>query len=282
MPAPDFVVIGNIAKDLAPGGFTPGGTCTFAAAQAHRLGLRTGVVTRAGDDVAVATIMPFADVVQLPSEATTTFENVYDGGHRKQRILARAGAIVTGDVPREWRAAPIILLGPLFGEIDASLAADLAGDSLVGVSAQGWLRGTDDEQHVVRTPWEGEPFWHGADLVFVSDEDLADNVDQLDGWQADARLIAMTESSRGLRIWADGAWRRMDAYPQDEIDPTGAGDTFATAFLIRLHETGDPAEAARFGAAAASISIGGIGTAATPDRAQIEERMRAYPEVALR
>jgi sugar/nucleoside kinase (ribokinase family) len=74
----------------------------------------------------------------------------------------------------------------------------------------------------------------------------------------------------------------MDAFPEDEVDPTGAGDTFATAFLIRFHETGDPAEAARFGAAAASISVGGTGADAIATREEIVARMRAHPEVALR
>jgi sugar/nucleoside kinase (ribokinase family) len=66
------------------------------------------------------------------------------------------------------------------------------------------------------------------------------------------------------------------------VDPTGAGDTFATAFLIRLHETGDVAEAARFGGAAASVSVGGVGAAAMPERAEIEQRMREHPEITLR
>jgi sugar/nucleoside kinase (ribokinase family) len=74
----------------------------------------------------------------------------------------------------------------------------------------------------------------------------------------------------------------MDAFPQAEVDPTGAGDTFATGFLIRLHETGDVGEAARFGAAAASLSVGGIAATVIPTRLEIEARMREYPHVALR
>jgi sugar/nucleoside kinase (ribokinase family) len=92
----------------------------------------------------------------------------------------------------------------------------------------------------------------------------------------------MTESHRGAQVRSDGRWRRMDAFPEDEVDPTGAGDTFATAFLIRLHETGDVDEAARFGAAAASLSVGGIGVEAVPRRTEIEARMRQYPDVRLR
>ena len=92
----------------------------------------------------------------------------------------------------------------------------------------------------------------------------------------------MTESSRGARVYADGRWRRIDAYPENEVDPTGAGDTFATGFLIRLHETGDVAEAARFGSAAASLSVRGAGATAMPERAEVEERMRSIRTVGLR
>jgi sugar/nucleoside kinase (ribokinase family) len=83
-------------------------------------------------------------------------------------------------------------------------------------------------------------------------------------------------------VFADGRWWRIDAFPEEEVDPTGAGDTLATAFLIRFRETGDLVESMRFGAAAASISIAGPGADATATRAEIEERMRRHPEVTLR
>ena len=118
-------------------------------------------------------------------------------------------------------------------------------------------------------------------MLFVSDEDLAGGGDDwsLDRERADRRDDGVVARRARLRR---RAWRRMDAFPEEEVDPTGAGDTFATGFLIRLHETGDVGEAARFGAAAASLSVGGIGAAAMPSRAEIEERMRRVPDVALR
>lgn len=279
---PDFVTIGHAVRDLVPGGWRLGGTVTFAAVQAHRLGLRVGVVTRASADVDVAAELPFATVVQGASPVTTCFENVYERGHRRQRVREHAAPIAVADVPDAWREAPIILVGPVFGEVDAALAGSLQEQSVVGVSAQGWLRAADEEGNVVRAPWTGAPFWAGADAVFVSDEDLAEGEHQLDDWARDVAVIGMTESYRGARMWSGGAWRRMEAFPGDEVDPTGAGDTFATAFLVRWRETGDVGEAARFGAAAASLSIAGVACESTPDRAQIEQRMRAHPEVALR
>jgi hypothetical protein len=282
MPAPDFVVAGHAVRDIVPGGWRLGGTVTFAAVQAHRLAYDVGVITRAAADLEAKIELPFAQVIQAPSDGTTTFENVYEAGHRRQRVRARAAPIEAADVPSDWRSSPIVLIGPVFGEIAPDFAAAFAEASLVGVSAQGWLRKLDAEGNVVRAAWNGEPFWRGADVLFVSDEDLADGRDELDAWTRDVPIVAMTQSQKGARVFADGRWRAMDAFPETEVDPTGAGDTFATGFLIRLHETGDVDEAARFGAAAASVSVGGIGAAAMPTRSEIEERMREHPEVALR
>lgn len=282
MVAPEFVVAGHFVRDVVPGGWELGGTVTFAAVQAHRLGMRVGVVTRTAGDLDLANRMPFAAIVDAGSPATTSFENTYREGHRKQRVVSRGAPLRVADIPAEWRTAPIVLVGPVLGEAPPDFVAAFAPECLVGVSAQGWLRELDDEGHVRKTDWTGAPFWAGADVVFVSDEDLADDDGILERWRRDVRLVVMTRSHRGARVCVEGAWSEMDAFPQEEVDPTGAGDTFATAFLIRLHETGDVEEAARFGGAAASVSVGGVGAAAMPERAEIERRMAAHPEVVLR
>jgi sugar/nucleoside kinase (ribokinase family) len=49
-------------------------------------------------------------------------------------------------------------------------------------------------------------------------------------------------------------------YPAREVDPTGAGDVFAAAFLTGMARGLDPVEAARLGAAAASIAVEGRAT----------------------
>ena len=282
MPRPDFVVCGHAVRDIVPGGWRLGGTVTFAAVQAHRLGLSVGVVTRAGADLDVRAELPFADVVQGASPQSTSFENHYVSGERKQRVRSRAAPVGIDDVPEAWRASAIVLVGPVFREIDPSFASELDDAALVGVSPQGWLRALDDDGNVTRIAYEGEPFWRGADAIFVSDEDLLGGRGDATPWLEGEAVVTITESHRGAQVWSKGRWRRIDAFPEDEVDPTGAGDTFATAFLIRLHETGDAAASVRFGAAAASLSIGGIGAAAIPKRDEIEARMSEYPEVTLR
>ena len=58
--------------------------------------------------------------------------------------------------------------------------------------------------------------------------------------------------------------------PPDVIDPTGAGDTFTAAFLIRYSETRDPVEAARFANVTASFSVEGQSYTTMPSREQVD------------
>jgi len=53
-PVPDFVIAGNVVRDIVPGGWEPGGTAVYAAAVAYGLGRRVGVVTAAPADVVAA------------------------------------------------------------------------------------------------------------------------------------------------------------------------------------------------------------------------------------
>ncbi len=111
---------------------------------------------------------------------------------------------------------------------------------------------------------------------------MAGDEGPLGDWTAVFPMVAYSRASRGACLHVDGRWRHVDAFPEREVDPTGAGDVFAAAFLIRLSESGDAALAARFAAAAASLSVSGEGMLAVADRRQVEERMARHPEIVLR
>lgn len=281
MGAPDFLVIGHLVKDLGPDGWRPGGTVTFASRLARRLGLRVGVVTRVGPDVDCRALLPEVEIACEPSEQTTSFENRYVDGRRRQWVLEQAAGLGPSDVPDSWLGAGIVLLGPVCGEVAPGLSLLFPG-SLVGVSAQGWLRRLDAQGRVRRQRWEGEPFWRGAGVLFVSEEDIGREREELRRWTAEVPIVAFTKSGRGTRLFVEGRWRRLGSFLEREVDPTGAGDVFATAFLIRLKETGEVAEAARFAGAAASLSVATVGAERLPARDEIERRLARHPEIRLR
>jgi sugar/nucleoside kinase (ribokinase family) len=279
--APTFVVVGHVVRDIVPQGWRLGGTATYAATQAQRLGLTVGVATHVGPEIELGDALPGALIAGSPSPESTTFQNVYEGGRRRQSVLSRAEPMSKDDIPKEWRSAPLALLGPVCGEVPAGLGREFSGP-LVAAAAQGWLRRVDKRRRVRTWAWDGPPFWAGCSVLFVSDEDLGERREQLARWCAEVPIVVLTRNRRGARVHAEGGWRKIAAFPAQEIDPTGAGDVFAAAFLARYHETDDMAETMRFASAASACSIEASGVAGIADRATIEGRMAQHAEVVLR
>ena len=280
MPPPDFVVIGHVVEDITPQGSRLGGTASFVAIQALRLGLNVGLVTRVRSDMPLQRLLPDVAIAGRPSSSTTTFENIYTGARRHQRVPVQAEPLGEDDVPLPWRDAPIVLIGPVCGEAPATLAT-LFPNSLVAVGAQGWLRRLTSARTVRRRAWMAAPFWSGAQVLVVSDEDLGRRHDQLARWAADVPVVVHTRDGRGARLCDSGRWRSIDAFPATSLDPTGAGDVFAAAFLVRYYETQQVAESARFAAAAASWSVEASGTEGIVGRTEIEARMASHPGIML-
>jgi sugar/nucleoside kinase (ribokinase family) len=284
MAPPDFLVVGHLVQDKVAGGYRLGGTAAYASLTAHRLGLRTAILTRAAADLDLSSLPPDIEVHRLPSPQTTVFENIYSGGHRTQYVWARAKAIAAADVPPELSEARIVLLGPVVAEVEDDLAVCFP-HSLVAVGAQGWLRTFAADGRVGQLSprrWQPRLLLRHSRALFVSEEDLppAETEETLARWTAQVPLLFFTLGYRGSRLWSDGRWQNVPAFPAREVDPTGAGDVFAAAFLARYLETDDVAQASLFAAAAAAVSVEAVGTAGVPSRAQVEERLRRQSEAA--
>ena len=271
VPSPDFLAIGHVSRDQTPRGFATGGTVTYAAVTAMRLGLRSAILTRAGPDFEVGRDVSGIPVHALPSPNTTTFRNTYSGGRRTQHIASVAGPITASDVPTQWRSAPMVLLGPLAGELDSSLARSFP-DAVVVASLQGWLRQWDGDGLVSPRRWSGEEVLPYVDAAIVSIDDV-DDERSIESWARLAPLLIVTMGSRGARLHERDGWHDVPAFHAVQVDPTGAGDVFAAAFLVRYHRIRNPLESARFASCAASFSVKKPGLAGVPKLSQIEERM---------
>jgi len=282
--APDFLVCGHAVQDLLNGGgWRLGGAVAYASLLAQKLGLRAGVVTSAGPEMDFDSLLPGIEVVCVAAPLSTQMRNVYVDERRRQEMPQRASEIGAEDVPEAWRSAPIVLLGPVAGELKDSLAHVFTG-SLVGAGAQGWLRQTGSGGRVEPVPpenWHAAPILEAVDALFVSDEDApADGArEALDLWSASVPTVAFTRGYDGADVCHRGEWRHIGAFPAKAVDPTGAGDVFATAFLVRLHESGDAWAAARFASCAASFVVEGEGVAAVPNRRQVEARLQQHPDI---
>ena len=73
----------------------------------------------------------------------------------------------------------------------------------------------------------------------------------------DLSSVLMKKGALGssILVEADGEWINIPAFPTNAKDPTGAGDAFCGGFQVGLFETGDPVQAALYGAVSASFVI---------------------------
>lgn len=280
--APGFLVIGHLTQDLGPEGYRLGGTAAYAALVAARLGLRASVLTRAAPSLDVAALLPGVHVLRLPSETTTVFEHRCRRGRRVQYLRARAAALRLADVPRVLRDARTVLLGPVIDEVDPWLSSAFPS-AIIGATAQGWLRCSDE--HGLVHDGQLDQLEIGAlagrlTALFVSEEDLG-GAALPPHWLGQIPIVVVTNGRSGARLALNGSWWHIPAFPAQEVDPTGAGDAFAAAFLVRYGETGDPGQAALFGAATASFIVETLGVGGVPSRSQVLQRLRASPNLQL-
>jgi len=270
---PDFLVIGHVTKDLQEDGYTIGGTVTFASLTARNLGQRTAVVTRASPDLNLNPLYQGIEVLRLSSPATSTFQNLYSDGTRTQFLRAVAGQIKANDIPPVWREAKIVLLGPLTDELKGSIV-ELFPDSLIGVTPQGWMRRWDGDGQVFPKPWEGAAeVLSYARVVVFSENDVQQDESVIQAYARLAEILVVTKGAKGATVYHQGEVRHFPAFETVEVDPTGAGDVFAAAYLIELERSGDPHAAAHFANCVASFIVEEPGIEGIPTLEQVEQRL---------
>jgi hypothetical protein len=279
---PDFLVIGHVTKDLNPNGFNVGGTVTFASVTASNLRYRAAIVTSAGPDIDFDKALPGIGVASVQSRETTTFQNIYHAGQRRQFVRAIAAPLTPEAIPPDWRRAPIVLLGPLVQELEESVV-ELFPDSLIGVTPQGWMRQWDSSGKVSPCPWSGaEYLLPKVEVLTFSEEDVGGDRSVIEEYVNLTNIVVITSGWQGSTVYFEHEVRWFPTRPIVEVDPTGAGDVFAAAYLVRLWETEDPWEAARFANIVASFSVEGPGVTTIPLRAQVEGGLVTNPSLGGR
>ena len=267
---PDLLTVGHLAWDMTASGRRLGGTAAYASVTALRMGLRPALLTSTGPDLDAAGALPGISVHSVPAPVSTVFRNHYHDGTRTQSVATTAGPLSARDVPQDFRASPLVLLGPLLGEVDAELVQAFPEATIVA-SLQGWLRSRISDGSISQASWDGASILPFVDAAVVSKDDPEDAA-AVRGWAERTRVLIVTEGAAGAWV-LEGREHRIVAFRAREVDPTGAGDVFAAAYLIRYGETSDPIESARFAACTAAFSVEAEGTSGIPSRAQVEARI---------
>ncbi len=305
----DYIAVGHVTRDVIedrPGGTVsqPGGGAFYSALQAARLGLRTLIVTQGIPKEIHTLLEPFSgelDLRVIPAKHTTTLSTRGSGTRRSQRVLAWAGPIVeplTLDTE-------ILHLAPVARETPAAWHGQAR---FVGLTPQGFVRRWQLDEDVPLVQLDtgsllGDvPLSGGGDTTLAGDISPVDLEAQLLPEHFSAAVISEDECESCHALFTVA--RRGGAYvavtagsrpatvhlptpaagsvvqtgvprvvaPREDL---GAGDVFAAAFFVALHEGRGPLEAATFGNAAAAMRIADLGPGAIATRGRIEASMGA-------
>lgn len=256
---------------MPDGSLALGGSVSYAATTAQRLGRRVGVVTCAGPDLDVGGALPGTEVACHTSAATTVFENIYLETGRKQILHRRADVITCRQVPPAWRQTPIVYLGSIDHEIEPEVFRCFSENSLVGLMPQGFFRKWDKEGRIYFTDWAPpEDLLRHVDVLVISELDVLEPLRLVQDWGRFVKIMVVTHAEKGATVYQAGESCHYPARPAREVDPTGAGDVFTAAFMIRLAETDDPCQAAQFANVVASFSVERRGVDGIPFRSTVE------------
>lgn len=270
--AKTYLLVGHVTKDLLPDNqFTTGGTVTYASVVARNLGWRPRIITTAGPDFVPPAYLADLEWCLLPSPETLTFCNLYDAhGHRTQFIGPFSSPMTAADISPVCAEAELVHLCPLA----PNMAPDIVNafsDAVLVSTPQGWLRQWDERGVVSLGDWVG-----AAEILpklqasVISIEDVEGNWAIAEAWAARTSILVVTQGEFGCTVIAGNERLQVPPRPAQPIDPTGAGDVFAAAFFIRLKETGDLWQAARFANVTASMAIERHGPEGAPDRSEVE------------
>jgi len=281
----DYTAVGHVTIDELPDGSSrAGGTAFYAALQAARLGLRALIVTQGVAAEIERLLEPYSRELSLqivPARHTTTLRTRGSGLARRQRLLAWAG-----EMPSDLVLDTAILhLAPVARETPWRWRGQ-AG--LLGLTPQGLVRrwpvgGGDVELAGAR----GEQPQADAsellalaarcDALVLSDAERASCARLVDAATAAGAAVAVTAGpgpTQLLRHSGQAQEVGVSALPST-ADDLGAGDVFAAAFFVKLHEGTPPETAAAFANAAAAVRMMGLGAQAIGGRDAIGERLRA-------
>lgn len=268
----NYLLIGHITLDITSQGYQLGGTATYSGLTAAALGYQVGLVTNFGGEIELDSL---SDIhLQVKSVAQSTiFENISTPDGRQQILHNQAEPIVKEQIPPAWMNAQIVHIGPVADEVDAELI-DLFKGNWLCITPQGWMRRPNPDGTVQHAPWKGyQHVLENSTASVMSIEDVNFNEDLIQTYSQYGNIIAVTEGYQGARIYWRGDVRRFKAPPNDEADPTGAGDIFAACFFHRLRQTRDPWSAARFAVELSSVSVTRTGLDSIPTPSEIQSAL---------
>jgi len=242
----DYLLVGHFTKDLKEKGFALGGSVYYSGIIAKKLGEKVKIITSFGPDISPEKVLEGFKIVNIPSSQTTTFLNVYKKGKRTQFLFKKAKKISPFCLTNDWQGSKVIHLAPVAQEINEKLFF-LFKDSFLGASLQGLLRKKGKRGEVKFNLWKNyKKCLPLVQAAILSEEDIKRNFALAKEMSKFSKILVLTLGEKGCQVFSKGKTKCFGTKKLKIVDTTGAGDTFAAAFLINFQKTKNPCKSAAF------------------------------------
>jgi sugar/nucleoside kinase (ribokinase family) len=252
-----IALIGNLSRDVFPGRRARVGGGAYHGARALReLRGEARVITRcapADRDPLLPPLVRLGTPVQwIRGTSTSTFAFEFDGEQRTMEVEEVGDAWRPGDLSTSSRVRWVHLAALFRGEFPTDTLASLARRCRVSLDAQGLVRAPelgplrlddDFDRELLRHLW----------VLKLADEEAAIVGDVT---SLGVREVIVTHGSRGSTVYCGGTSEFVPARPLD-VNATGAGDAFATAYVAGREAGLRPVGAARRATAVVAAVLAG-------------------------
>ncbi len=255
----ELVVLGHVSIDtiVFPDGRKiemPGGAAAAVATSAALAGARVGLVTKVGEDFPrewLERLARYVDVkgVQILPGRTIHIWVIYreDGSVESPVEMGVAERMGETPIPEDYLKAELFHIAPIPPEEQLKVMERLEGRRVSldfnPTYYEDYRRNPDLLRKLVSRSYAVFPNEREAELI-TGLKDARKAAEELYSWGAE--LVVITRGERGVLVY-DGDFHEFPALPVKVVDPTGAGDAFAGAFLAGLVKGKTLEECARLG-----------------------------------
>jgi sugar/nucleoside kinase (ribokinase family) len=274
-PSPEPVwVIGNVSWDVVDGERRPGGTALYVARSCEALGVAARILLAAGDDADLGALA--GHTMHRLTADTLVLEHRFEAGERRQAFVQATGRqLSVSDVPATWPNPATLILAPLLpDEIDVAGFVDEYPEAEVAVIAQGLQRAVLPDGQIAHRAQPSSVLMDVARpnvSIFLSrDETRLWPNGTIEHLAARAARVIVTDGAQGALSYDRRGAHRIAAIPATAVDSTGAGDVFASAYILAVRTGEEFAERLAAACSAAAVEVSGPGV--LPSLLTIQQR----------
>lgn len=278
----DIIIIDNKAFEAL------GGSSAYVSAISSKLGVQTGLVTKVGKDFKKSYLGLLREIdvnldgFKVVNGKTTSFKNIYLKKKRVQFLTALCERIYSKDIPEHYFNAKAFHIGPIYHDVSYDVLEELYNrNAVIAIDIQGYCRRKGSNGLIKMVAWREagkvlkftKIFKSSLEeaITITSERDLLKVCKTIEKYGPEIILITMGE--KGSILHFENALYFIPAVSVRVTDPTGAGDVFIGAFLLKYLESRNPLKSAIFASSAASFIVEDVGFRNLPTYEMIYERM---------